>query len=254
MVLQVAPTLAELRNAVAIRMNMGVQASTSTALHPVLDEYIRQAFNLLVREANWVILEVVEEITLIDKQHKYDIPDNMAVGNINQITVQNIYNQEFPLASGVAYYERNAWRIDRGGDDQDNPGSIPMRWTVEDGDLVIYPAPDTTQYTKLLIRGEATPREPYKDDDRAYIDKEAHITQAVIALKTHYKMDPTSDMQVLARHLRNIRSEQSDGETVQIGPTRSQRYPSADERLDTNDRAAFWPDFDPFANPYGRFW
>lgn len=255
MALQVAPTLAELRNSVAIRMNMGVQASTSTALHPVLDEYIRQAFNLLVREAEWTILEVVEEVTLIDKQQRYDIPDNMAVGNIDQITVQNIYNQEFPMASGVAYYERNAWRIDRGGDDVDNPGSIPMRWTVEDGDLVIYPAPDASQYTKLLIRGKATPREPHKDDDRAFIDKEAHITQAVIALKTHYKMDASSDQQVLARHLRNIRSEQSDGEVTQIGPTRSQRYPSANERLDSSDRAAFWPDFDPEANPYNNiFW
>ena len=71
MALSVSPTLAEIRQSVGIRLNMGVQVSTSTSQHDVLDEYIRQAFHLLVRDAYWIILQTVVEIDLIDKNHDY---------------------------------------------------------------------------------------------------------------------------------------------------------------------------------------
>jgi len=247
MALSVSPTLAELRNSVAIRMNMGVQASTSTAMHPVLDEYIRQAFNLLVNDCEWAIMNVKVSVDLIDKNHVYEVPDGMAVGDIEIITVENTNNFEFPLSPGIAYYERNAFRIDRGAD-PDNPGQLPLRWEVRDQDLQIYPAPDAALYPKMNIYGKATPREPFADDDRSFIDKEAHITQAVIGLKTLYDMDTQKDEMLMARHERNVRAKQSDGEIVQIGPTPSARFRGDDRRLDGADNVFFYPDFDPF--PY----
>lgn len=242
MALSVSPSLQELRQSVAIRLNMGVQASTSTALHPQLDEYIRQAFHLLVRDAYWVILQTTVEIALQDKIHEYDVPDGIDVGDIQEVTVKNIKNFEFPLFSGIEYYERNAFDINRG--DKDNVGQLPLRWVVEDKLFKIFPAPDATQYPTLIIRGRALPRAPYKNDDRSFIDGEAHIAQAVVSLKRHYNMPGAdNDDVVLQKHLINIRAAQSDGETIQIGPTRSQRYPELNGRL--NDRALFFPDFDP---------
>lgn len=254
MALAVSPTLAELRLSVATRINMGRQVRNSTALHDILDEYIRSAFNLLVREANWVIMEVEEEIDLLMGQHAYDIPDNIDVGDIRQITVENIVNREFPLLPGVAYYERNAYRVDRGLEDAptaeelETHSSLPLRWEIIDQLLNIYPAPDTNQYPTLKIRGKAIPREPYTDGDRSFIDKEAHVLAATVALKKHYKMEGAdNDQAILNRHLMNIRASQSDGERVQIGPERSIRYPEQTTRFQGNDRAAFWPDFDPEA-------
>ena len=107
MALSVSPTLAELRLSVAIRLNMGMQVSTSTAQHPVLDEYIRQAFNLLVRDAYWIILQSSVEIELIDKNIDYDVPDSIDVGDIQEVTVQNQRGTEFPLFAGVGIYDRN---------------------------------------------------------------------------------------------------------------------------------------------------
>ncbi len=250
MALSVSPSLQELRQSVAIRLNMGVQASTSTALHPLLDEYIRQAFNLLVRDANWVILETTIEVDLLDKIHEYDVPDQIDVGDIREITVQNKDKFEFPLHAGVEYYERNAFDIDRGN--KENQGQLPLRYVVEDKLLKIYPAPDATQYPKMFIRGKALPRAPYKNGDRAYIDGEAHIAQAVVSLKRHYNMPGAdNDDLILQKHLINIRAAQSDGETVQVGPTRSRRFPELDGRVD--DRALFYPDFDPdVASIYNR--
>jgi len=248
MALSISPPLSELRQSVAIRLNMGQQVATSTAQHPVIDEYIRQAFNLLVRDANWVILETTVEVDLIDKQHEYDVPDQIDVGDIREITVQNKDKVEFLLHAGVEYYERNAYRIDRGN--KENDGQLPLRYVVEDKLLKIYPAPDAAEYPKMFIRGRAIPRAPYKDDDRAYIDEEAHIAQAVVSLKRHYNMPGAdNDERILARHLGNIRAAQSDGEVTQIGPTRSSRFDGGM----LNDRALFYPDFDPdVASIYNR--
>ena len=254
MALAVSPTLAELRLSVETRVNMGRQIRNSTALHPIVDEYIRQAFNLLINEANWIIMEVGESIDLIMGQHSYDLPDNIDVGDIREITVENIYNRELPLVPGVAYYERNAYRVDRNlqaaptAEELEAQSGLPLRWEVIDQLLHIYPAPKTTEYPTLLVRGKAKPREPYSDGDRSFIDKEAHVLAATVAIKKHYKMEGAdNDSAVLQRHLMNIRAQESDGESVQIGPERSHRYPEQNTRLDNSDRVLFWPDFDPFA-------
>ena len=240
MALSVSPTLNEIRQSVGIRLNMGVQVSTSTSQHGVLDEYIRQAFHLLVRDAFWIILQNVVEVALIDKNHEYDVPDGIDVGDIQEITVQNKENFEFILHAGVEYYERNAFDINRG--DKENEGQLPLRYVVEGQLLKIYPAPDAEQYPRMFIRGRALPRAPYEDDDRSFIDGEAHIAQATISLKRHYNMPGAdNDERLLQRHLTNIRAAQSDGEVTQIGPVRSGRFSEGG----INDRALFYPDFDP---------
>jgi hypothetical protein len=243
MALAASKTLAEIREAVGIRMGMGQQVSNSTALHSMLDEHIRTAFNLLVREAHWVVLDSWAEIDLIQDQHYYEFPDNIEVGGTREITVEDINNQEYRLHPGVAHYERNAFRQDRGGTNRAGATSgLPLRWEIEDGKLAIYPAPDTEQYVRLKVRGKALPFEPYNDNDQVVIDAQAIILQATVLGKQHFKLpNPEQDEQVLRRHLMNMRENQSDGESVQIGPERSSRY---DGRPRTN-RHHIWPWYDP---------
>jgi hypothetical protein len=252
MALAVSPTLAELRLAVATRVGMRQQVLNSTAHNDLLDEQIRSAFNLLINEAEWIVLHTVQDT--ITGQHAYDVPDNIAIGDIDQITVENIYGRELPLAPGVAYYERNAFKVSRGVGPDDKPQSaesieanscLPLRWEIRDSLLMVYPAPNADEYPTLKVWGKALPREPYGNGDRSFIDKEAHVLATVIALKTFWKQDSSNDRAILDRHLSNMRAKQSDGESVQIGPVRSQRYPSGGNRS-ASDREQFWPDFQPF--------
>lgn len=256
MSLSVSPTLAELRQDVAIRLNMGLQARTSTAQHPLLDSFIRTAFNILLREANWAILDGTVEIPLTNAQHSYEVPDLVDVGSIYLVTVQDIYNREYPLSPGVAVYERNAYRVDLDNDTTGERASLPLRWEILNGGLNIYPAPDTEQYAKLIVYGRGNPREPKVDGDRPLIDGQSLILQATVIGKNHLNMpNADNEEQLLARQLRNIKSAQSDGESVQIGPMRSQRYAEAVSRVGVvggmgmmggAPRELFYPDYNPF--------
>lgn len=246
MAFEVSPSLAEIRQAVATRINMGRQARTSTALHPLLDEYIRSAFELLVREAWWVILDVSVTIPLDLDEHFYDPPDDIEIGNIFEITVLDINKRELPLSRGVNPAERSAFRVDKDGNtDPAVNSSLPLRWDVLDGKLTIYPAPDITQYTDIIVYGRAKPRAPYASKDVILINKEALVAQSVTSLKRHFNIPGAdNDERVLARHLRNMQAAQSNGEPTQIGPTPSTRFPSNDHGI--SDRDIFFPDFDPF--------
>lgn len=256
MALATSPPLLELRQALAIRLNLGKQASTSKRLHPLLDEWLRSSFELLVREANWIVLRVTEDMELVTGQHAYDVPDSIDVGSIEEITVMDEDFMEWRIEPGINVHERNAYRVDRGGEYKESQASVPLRWEVIDQMLHIYPAPDD-RFLTMKIRGKAIPRAPYSDGDRAYIDKEAHLLQATLLGKDHFKMPGiNSTAATLQRHLTNMRSAQSDGEPVVIGGSKSARFEDRGGWSGA-DRRLFYPDYDPdyaYAFRHGYCW
>jgi hypothetical protein len=249
MAFEVSPSLAEIRQSVAIRINMGKQAKTSTALHDLLDEHIRSAYELLVREAWWVILDVSVAVPLDLDNHFYDPPDAVEIGSIHLITVIDTNKREIPLTRGINAAERSAFRVDKDGNT--TPGvnsSLPLRWEILDQKLAIYPAPDITQYTDLIVYARAKPRAPYKSGDIVLLDKEALVATATVSLKSHFKIPGMdTDAAKLASHIRNVRAAQSEAEAIQIGPNPSLRFTGNGQGL--SDREIFYPDFDPF-HPY----
>jgi hypothetical protein len=252
MALPLASTFQDLRRRLAVRLELGKQAETNATVRDLLSEYLRTAFHLLVREADWAILVVRRTMSLTNAEHTYDVPDDIEVGGIHQISVLNTSNHEYPLQPGVSSYERSAYRIDRGGETDTDQASLPLRWTVENGNLVIYPAPDTSTYPTLVIYGKARPRTPFENDDRANVDDEALLLGAeVVGKEAMGKSGARNAARMYERHLRNLRAAQSDGELVQIGPTRSRRYATASERDEAPDHGIFYPDFDPF-HPFFR--
>lgn len=246
MALGASRSLAEIRLDVAIGLGMEQQIKNSVETHSLLDLKIRIAFDFLVREASWVVLSVTRKIDTISEQHAYELPDNIEVGAIEEISALDIEGREYRLNPGVAYYERNIY-TNRDASSESEFASLPRRWEVKDGKLMVYPAPDAELYPQLQVRGQITPAPPRKDGDLVHIDSQAIILQATALLKAHFNMPGAQTEEVqLARHLRNLQEAQSDGEVVQIGPTRSGRYGSEMNRVGTRDRARFYPTYDPF--------
>lgn len=245
MALAASAPLSDIRQSVAVRLNMGAQAARSTRMHGILDEFIRSAQALLLSEFPWIVLDVEKTIDSIEDQHDYEVPDGMAVGDIHEITVLSKANREFPLRAGVAPHERNAFRIDVPG--AGARSGLPLRYEVLDASLAIFPAPDPVEYPKIVIRGKATPSLLRNDNDLCAIDPQALITQAVIAGKEHFGVAGAQiDAQMQARYLRNLAAKQSDGELISVGPVRSRRYRARNSREGTgSDRRRFWPDYDP---------
>jgi hypothetical protein len=251
MALPLSSTFQDVRRRLAVRLELGAQAETSASVRELLSEYLRSAFHILVRDADWAILVVRREIALVNAQHAYDVPDDIDVGNISQITVQNTENREYPLHPGVNSYERSAFRVDRGGSVDENAASLPLRWLVENGVLSLYPAPDTSTYPTMVIYGKALPREPRENGDRANVDDEALLLGAeVIGKGAMGKPGKPEAIALYERHLRNLRAAQSDGEIIQIGPERSRRFQSYGSRQGGRYHGNFWPDFDPFDPRY----
>jgi hypothetical protein len=239
-VLPAAKTLAEIRQAVGIRLGMGQQVGQSTALHPMLDEHIRTACSLLQREAEWAVLDTILDEDTATGQRLYDIPDRMHPGDIREVSVVDVDGREHSVHSGVAIHERNAY----GGEEQ---AALPLRWEMEQGAIALYPMPDAERYPTLRIRGQALGYEPYHDSDRVLVDSQAVILQATVLAKQHFDLpNPAAEAAVLGRHLVNLRAAQSDGETIQIGPEPSRRYPSQRARPTHRRgwRPATWDDFD----------
>jgi len=252
MALPLSSPLSDIRARLAVRLELGRQAETNESVRDLLGEYIRSAFHLLIRDADWAILQVRRTVDLVNAQHAYDVPDDIDVGNIELITVQNTDNREYPLHPGVNSYERSAFRVDRGGETDTNQAALPLRWVVENGELRLYPAPDTETYPTMVIYGKALPREPRENADRANVDDEALLLGAEVIGKGAMNKSGAREAEMrYARHLRNIRAAQSDGEIVQLGPARSARFTDHGGREGYSDRDRFWPDFDPFS-PFVR--
>lgn len=218
---KVAPKLAEVRKAVAVRLKYVEQAAQSPMLRGQIDEAVRAALNDLLLQCNWVELRQRRETKLIDKQNIYDFPDNFDPGRIESITVVSDKGARYRLEAGVRSYERDEYRFtERTG--------MPLRYEFINEEMHLYPAPDGEQYPTLEIEGFYRPSEPVNDDDSIPVQKEA-----IIRLATAYmKPDGVREREVaLALHYaQGLRSLNSENETIQIGGHLSRKHPYTKRR------------------------
>ena len=239
MALPVGATLAEIRDRAATRLRFGGAGRLSTQAHANLDEWIFDAHAELVLEAPWIVLQQVEEIDLIDEQQSYDIPDGWLPGRINEITIlsnQDGTQHEYRMEKGVRYYERDAFL--------DTTKSLPLRWTIENQLIEIYPKPDASEYQKMRLSGLKTPAPPREDTDRMVVDETA-LLQRVEMLGWINLGNPGRAEQLRTRHekyLKNRRSQEALGEKIVLGGRRSRIHNRPRRRLSQNEEVdwAFW--------------
>jgi hypothetical protein len=219
------PTLAEVRQAVAVRLGFGPQAARSPAMKDVLDELIRRAARELILEAHWVELRIREDIATVDGGSEYDFPDNMEPGRLERIVVVGEDGSENELEAGIRPYERE--QFTRGSD----PKDLPLRYELVNGSVTILPAPDATRYPTLRIEGYSRPPDPQQNADRIPVDKEALIQWATSLGKAQFnKPDAGVAMAAVREYVKRLRPMQSDGESVQIGGHFSQKFRYAQGR------------------------
>lgn len=228
MSLEQTPQLSELRLRMASLLKRRAQVERSTALHPLLDECIRQAFHDIVSAADWAPLRVEETISLTQGVHGYEIPDGIPPGWIEDpvCVIRAEDNKAYPLNRGIDTYDREAYSISK-----DNPGDLttnagrPEMWAVWDSRIQIYPAPDTTKYSKLRFWAKTKPSEPWAEEDRSYVDGSVHLRMALF----HYYIDSDPNTAIAHRNsalslLRDLSTQQQPGSIMVVGPARTSRH------------------------------
>lgn len=220
------PTLAELRLEMARPLNLEAQVQRSSALHGKLDSLLRMAFHEIVGTEQWTPLRIFETFDLTLGQHSYDIPDGVLPGMIEDPfeVIRDSDNAAFLVHRGIDHYSREAYKVDRNGEtDLTVNSGMPLRWDIWDGQLQLYPAPDTSIFSqaRFLVRSE--PREPSADSDRSFIDKDAHVKMALAYYHIGrpeyavYRNEAMSRLQI-------VRKQLMPGRTVQKGPARTSRF------------------------------
>lgn len=206
------PTLMEVREAVAVRLNFGPQAARSPAMRPLLDEFIRRAAAEVVLEAAWVELRIRYETDLVDGQDTYDFPDNMDPGRLERLIVRSKSGDEYELEADIQPHERA--QFNRTATSKD----MPLRYEIVNEEIVLIPRPDAVEYPTLLVEGYAKPAEPRANDDRIPVDKEALVQWATAIGKAHFgHKDASVSLQTVREYLRRVRATQTDSSSVQIG-------------------------------------
>lgn len=219
MALVLAPTLAEVRRSVGIRLNFGPQGDTSPDMKNLLDEFIRRAARELILEAQWVELRIRYEVDLIDGQDVYDWPDNMDPGRLERLIVLSVEGHEYELKAGINPAERETMLS------ANDPRSLPLRYEVVNEDLKILPPPLTERYATLIIEGYTRGIPPTNDMDRIPVDQEALIQKATCIGKKHFG---APDAEIAERdfqsYLLRMRPMQSDNQDFRMGGKRSRQF------------------------------
>jgi len=204
------PTLATVRQAVAIRLNAGGQADADQTFRLLLDELLRRAVAEILREADWAELRERWDVTLVNDQSIYDFPADLDPGRIETVTIVDVNGAEYELHPGIAFYERDA--LGRMG-----PG-LPTRYEVVNSELVILPTPLIEQYPTMRIEAYTRPAEVFNNSERVPVQREVVVQWAAALGKEHFGHPNWQQAKADAReYARRLRPAQSDGETIQLG-------------------------------------
>lgn len=227
-----APTLQEIRKAAAIRLNLGHEVSDSTAAHPLLDEFTRQAARELLLEAHWLELRATFDIELEDAQHSYDLPDHVLPGRIEDVYIVDTEGRERQILPDVRPYERGAWA----GEDRKG---LPQRYDFLNQLLEIFPAPDTTQYVTMRIYARSVDPDPRNNNDRIHVDREALIQRTTLLGKQHFGWPDVRQAQVDHQvYLERVKMAQGTGKGFTFGGRKSFRSASTTRRQRRNRRGS----------------
>lgn len=219
MALRLGPTLAEARRECAIELNWGAQVSNTTASHPLIDRMLRKAYQRVQHEFPWAILYQSHIEPLITGQTQYEIPDGLRLGKIERLVLLDTDGREWAIQRGLDVAERSAWsRPDI------SPG-IPLRYDLQDGGIVILPAPDATRYPSMRFDGYFTPQPPQMNGDRIPVDGEAVIGLAVAMLKAHVASpDAARAAQDAEVYLQRLRPAETVGASFRLGGPFSRKF------------------------------
>jgi hypothetical protein len=204
------PTLATVRQAVAIRLNAGGQADADPTFRQLLDELIRRSVAEILREADWAELRERWDVALVNDQSIYDFPADLDPGRIECITIVDTNNAEFELKPGIAFYERDALA-------RMSP-TLPSRYEVANSELVILPAPEVAKYPTMRIEAYTRPAEVFNNSERVPVQREVVVQWAAALGKEHFGHPNWQQAKADAReYAKRLRPAQSDGETLQLG-------------------------------------
>lgn len=206
------PTLNEIRQATAVRLNFGPQAQQGDAMRDLLTEFVQRASRELYVYARWVELRVRYDISLVNAQSAYDWPDNMDPSRLERLMVLDNDGYEFELAADIRPSERSEYT------DGDNPEDLPLRYEIVNKELRIYPPPDTTEYPTLRIEGFERPTLPRNNNDRIPMDREALIQRATLIGKLHFGHEDAGRAEAMHKdYLERIKPVQAAAATLQVG-------------------------------------
>ena len=219
MTLSMSPTLAEVRRAVAIRLNFGSQAD-NPEMRDLVVQYVQSAAAELLTRHTWIENLISLEAPLIDGQTLYDFPDNIDPGRIERIIVLDVDGNELPLEADIQPHERSLYLADPDLKD------LPLRYRFIDQQIEILPRPDVTNYPTWIIEGYQRQGKPVEDGDTIPVDEEALIRFATAKLKAHLNQRDAGAAQRDAElYLETIRPLQSEPSNIQVGGNFNRKYP-----------------------------
>lgn len=224
MALVLQPTLGEVRIATLLRCGLASEGNIPRSIQGIIDEKIRSAQKQLYKLFPWLATYVEREITLVDEQADYDIPDDTIPGKITFVVVRRKADGLlFEMDRGIRPDEMNY--INQGV----AKGSQPLRFEFIDQIMRIAPKPDTDYYDALVVYYYQIPGAFTEDAERAVVDGEALKMLSEILTKEHFGGQDTAQLRKdLDTYIDKTKMEQGNGDGFQMGghqsiATRTQR-------------------------------
>lgn len=235
MTLPLSPTLADVRNSVAIRCGLATSGTLANNLRAVIDEMVRKCQAQIYLRATWARQVFEQTITAVNGERDYDIPSVTTIGGILRVAAVDSKGKFKAMAYDDLLDIENITYT---------PGK-PEFWKIIDDMLRVKPAPDTTEYPSFLLLLYRAPASMVADADRTVVDGEALIQLATIGVKEYLGVggDQRVARAEFERYLLDLRQS--------VSPPRM--FLIATRRLD-GPAYWTWPTVDAATMPYAVDW
>ncbi len=174
-------TLGEVRKEILVRLGF-----SDTQGHDnnksLIDGIIEHAQNQLFFQYDFLLNRKVDNKTIVAGSSLYDFPADCDYRQIVDVVVTNDAGRFVRLNNGINYLDENT-----------TESSMPTKYDVRDGQMLVNPVPDKT-YTVRLEYFEV-PARLTQDADQLSLDDEIVFILALIDIKNHYKMDSSTEQQ-----------------------------------------------------------